>query len=138
MRYVVYASKRAEQTTVEDIDRIIQSAERNNQVTQISGVLLIKQDFFIQYFEGPETEVTHLLNTIEHDQRHFDVKILDQGQMEDRVFPDWKMMPIYNSIEHQGCIKRIENIPIPHLKHLLIRYFVNESPVSIAYGEMPY
>ena len=138
MHYVIYASKRRESTTVDDIDQIIITSERNNQKADISGVLLIKQDFFLQYFEGPESEVRHLLDTLGHDSRHYDVKILDRGMINDRVFPDWKMMPIHNSIDHQDCLARINNIAIPHLKQLLIRYFVNESPVSIAYGEMPY
>ena len=138
MNYVVYASKRSVETTEDDIDDIILSAEKHNSNCELTGILLIKTDYFLQYFEGEEREITALLTKLQQDKRHYDLKILDRGVLAERLFPNWKMSPLHSSIEHSEYVKRIEQCPIPHLRHILNKYFINEGPVSIAYNEMPF
>jgi hypothetical protein len=57
----------------------------------ITGLLMHKKGYFLQWLEGPQQAVMDLYLKIEKDERHKDPIILHQGHHEKRVFPDWSM-----------------------------------------------
>lgn len=135
MYYLIYVSKRPEYTTDDDVERIIDTAEKRNEVNQITGIMLIKRRYFIQYFEGSKDAVEELLKRLRADSRHGDLLILDQGDVDFRLFPEWRMLAIRNTSEHKYQLESISRSPLPNLRHLLHKYFVLESPPSIAFDE---
>ena len=101
MYFLIYVSKRPEYTTDDDVERIIDTAEKRNVVNLITGILLIRQRYFIQYFEGSKDAVENLLKSLRADSRHRDLLILDQGEIDFRLFPEWRMLAIRNTSEHK-------------------------------------
>ena len=135
MKYLLYVSKRPEFTTDDDVERIIDIAEKLNAVNQITGILLIRRRYFIQYFEGSKDAVEDLLKRLQADSRHRDMLILERGEIDFRLFPEWRMLAIRNTSEHKYQLESINRSPLPNLRHLLHKYFVLESPPSIAFDE---
>lgn len=73
------------------IAEILQTARRNNQALNVTGVLLHKDGHFIQVLEGYQTAVKALFARIVEDPRHFNVKKLQEDVVKNRVFQDWRM-----------------------------------------------
>lgn len=135
MHYVVYASKRPETTSDIDVDNIIRLAEKYNTLSDITGILLVKNGYFLQYLEGNKNPVTNLLEKLKSDVRHNDLLILSEGEIQERVFPEWRMAPIHHTTDHSAFSARINNTQQLKLKHTLNKYFIQESPISFAYSE---
>ena len=74
-----------------EIGRIIQSSIRNNRLVSITGMLLVKNDSFLQVLEGPEVAVRAAYQRILADTRHIGARLLHQGLAERRLFADWNM-----------------------------------------------
>ena len=54
-------------------------AFQNNQRLGIRGFLVHSESHFVQWLEGPKTEVLHLYSSIQRDPRHTDLRCLFQG-----------------------------------------------------------
>jgi hypothetical protein len=70
---------------------ILAAATRNNARLNITGALICREDLFLQWLEGPDDAVTDLFARIARDPAHTDVKILSEGKVAQRLFPDWAM-----------------------------------------------
>jgi Sensors of blue-light using FAD len=70
---------------------ILATASRNNPRDGITGALICREDLFVQLLEGPEEQVRNRLKSIERDDRHADIAMLFEGEVEARMFPDWAM-----------------------------------------------
>jgi hypothetical protein len=66
-------------------------ARSNNQRRDITGALLVSQEWFVQVLEGDESAVRSLFATIETDPRHEDVELLSTEPAAPRVFARWSM-----------------------------------------------
>ncbi|WP_293055046.1 BLUF domain-containing protein [Mycobacterium sp.] len=66
-------------------------ARRKNKELNITGALLIWGDSFVQTLEGQENAVRTLFATIERDERHEHVTVLEEGTVPERVFSRWAM-----------------------------------------------
>ncbi len=88
---LVYVSKRAEDCTDDDIQKILTSCEKNNPKKSITGILMHSGSRFIQYIEGDKNEVSQLFDRIKEDNRHQDVKIMHFERISERLFPSWNM-----------------------------------------------
>lgn len=65
-------------------------AARNAQ-HQITGLLLLVGDHFIQLIEGAPDKVTQLMDNITRDKRHRDLMLLTDRPAEKRIFGTWAM-----------------------------------------------
>ncbi|MCC8396856.1 BLUF domain-containing protein [Paraburkholderia sp. MMS20-SJTR3] len=74
-----------------DIALIVEVSRRHNEVDAISGFLVKAGSNFLQYLEGPRVKVVRCLRRIESDRRHYDMRILALGAMQQRHFSDWSM-----------------------------------------------
>ena len=133
MNYIIYASKRSTHTSEDEVDYIIDTSEKLNAEKNISGVLLVQEKYFLQYFEGDKEDVVQLMEKLYLDNRHYDLKTLHQGEIDTRLFPEWAMAPVHFTSKHSIYSEIITSCPIPNLKHLLQQYLINESPIQIAY-----
>src|SRR5680860_215259 len=76
----------------EDVVRnILVSSRKNNSVSGITGCLIFRGGFYLQILEGEPKAVKELFYTIEDDNRHGKVELLNEGECNERTFNDWDM-----------------------------------------------
>jgi len=73
------------------LDEIVATALRNNPRADVTGGLVFTGRHFAQNLEGPEGEVTALMERIGRDPRHRDVDIVYRESIPERQFPVWAM-----------------------------------------------
>jgi hypothetical protein len=88
---LVYISSRKTNCTAVEIEKILQSCQKNNASLDITGVLLYSDTKFIQYLEGDAKQILHLYDQIKEDGRHEHVRMLSYGTISVRAFPSWHM-----------------------------------------------
>ena len=91
LKYLVYTSTPTRQMVPEDFESILRTARHRNRRVGITGILLFRDDCFIQFLEGPPTEVDALLDDIIADERHHHLRVILTETTVDRSFPDWRM-----------------------------------------------
>jgi hypothetical protein len=93
MKLIIYTSqsKIADDSIDKELGNIIATAKEFNSKKDITGVLFYENRHFLQVLEGPENEVTSLLETICKDARHKSITILVDIQIKRRTFPSWSM-----------------------------------------------
>lgn len=70
---------------------ILREAWAHNRQAGIGGYLLRSGDSYFQWLEGPPGPVTALLDRIAQDGRHSELRILSEGTLARREFPNWVM-----------------------------------------------
>ena len=71
---------------------ILSVARRNNPRDGITGALICRNDLYLQMIEGPADAIDALYSRIQADDRHFDVRLLLEEPMGERLFPGWGML----------------------------------------------
>jgi hypothetical protein len=71
---------------------ILSTARRNNLRWGITGALICRHDVYLQLIEGPSDSIEALYSRILKDDRHLDVRLLLQEEMNERLFPTWAML----------------------------------------------
>ena len=91
LSHLVYVSTASEPMSDADLAELLaQSRERNGR-NDITGMLLYKDDRYIQLLEGHEAQVQKIFDSIRRDDRHHDVQLLWFRYAQFRDFPDWSM-----------------------------------------------
>jgi len=88
---LVYASTISNEFHSTDIDKILESARKNNGKNNITGMLCFNRKFFLQYLEGSREQVNETYHHILNDPRHKKIIILDYKEIALRDFPNWSM-----------------------------------------------
>lgn len=90
---LMYRSRSAlpEQDRRAELGALFTQARANNKAKQLSGALLLTDEWFVQILEGDETTVRELFARIERDPRHDSVTLIDAGTVDERVFSRWAM-----------------------------------------------
>jgi hypothetical protein len=91
MIFILYLSSASKDCLNSDISDILMISRRNNAARKVTGILVHKNGEFLQYLEGPKDVVTALYDKIANDKRHERIKIIENGDLEERVFPNWEM-----------------------------------------------
>ncbi|MEM7017174.1 MAG: BLUF domain-containing protein [Pseudomonadota bacterium] len=86
MHYVVYMSKASTIMKNKDLEAILEVSRKNNEASGITGMLLYRNQLFIQMLEGEEVTVKTLYEKIFNDARHFECRLMDEGTSEERFF----------------------------------------------------
>ena len=68
------------------LGEIFSAARSNNKRQDITGALLLSGDYFVQALEGDEEAVQRLYEHIAKDDRHADVTVVDERQLDERTF----------------------------------------------------
>ena len=100
--FIVYVSNKAENSEPTVVRDIAIDSSRNNQMNNISGVLMGVGDHFLQVLEGESEVLDELLAKIEVDPRHRDLRVLYRGEMGERVFGRWSMGCVTPANESTG------------------------------------
>lgn len=65
-------------------------------IKDITGVLVYRQGFFMQYLEGQESSVLDIFRKLRGHEHHFNVKVLSRGLIDRRLFSNWTMRVVKN------------------------------------------
>jgi hypothetical protein len=88
---VVYMSQADAALTRSDLNEIASRSMRQNRVEDITGFLVKAGGNFIQYLEGPHTNVVRCCRRIESDGRHTNVSLLACASLSARRFSSWDL-----------------------------------------------
>lgn len=91
MFQLVYISKASKSLGKSELTDLLRQANFNNKRVGISGILVYKDEQFVQVLEGDEAVIRGLFEKITKDPRHTQVTILSQGHISQAEFPDWAM-----------------------------------------------
>ena len=91
MRCIVYISMETRHLCREDITEILRVSRMKNTVRGITGVLMYYDGLFLQVLEGEAARLDELLETLRHDRRHHEVRVLLDETIGERHFADWSM-----------------------------------------------
>lgn len=97
--YLVYISKAKELIQEDELVFLLDQSKRNNDIKQITGMLLYMEGSFldsfkgrfIQVLEGEKENVDYVFNIIKSDDRHLAVVVLSEGILKERYFKTWSM-----------------------------------------------
>jgi hypothetical protein len=93
MRQLVYRSITTAPSgkAADDIPGIIYDAAARNGLEGITGLLYCEDDSFLQLVEGHDDAIDDLLDRLYADDRHRDLRILADREVDEREFGDWTM-----------------------------------------------
>jgi sRNA-binding regulator protein Hfq len=74
-----------------NLESLLEKARDNNKKSEITGMLLYRNGFFMQALEGELESIEKLFATISKDVRHRNVILVYKDAIETRRFPDWTM-----------------------------------------------
>lgn len=90
MRRIVYVSTADDLPTLE-VERIVDSAQRNNPEREITGFLIYNGRNFLQLIEGPQASLMSLMAALSRDTRHHGMIVLIDEAVAQRCSPAWSM-----------------------------------------------
>ncbi len=88
---LIYVSVMKMEYDKEEIKKILKVARSKNARNNITGLLCYDPKFFLQYIEGPRDAINKLYASINRDERHTDVTLLEYAEIEERLFGNWSM-----------------------------------------------
>lgn len=74
-----------------ELIKLLETSRAKNFRRGVGGLLLYREGSFLQILEGRAVEVESLLQTIQRDTRHTDVRIILRQDVSERVFVNWRM-----------------------------------------------
>lgn len=77
-----------------DLSDIVSTAVRNNGRRRLTGALALKDGVFVQVIEGDPEVLTELMETIEADDRHRNVRVLARWPVQAQLFLGWAMVQV--------------------------------------------
>ena len=77
-----------------ELGAIFTAARSNNKGLDITGALLITESAFAQTLEGEERAVRALFERIGRDPRHESISVLEEANVDGRVFGRWAMAKV--------------------------------------------
>ncbi len=85
-----------------EIESILESSRVKNVDRDITGALLVWQDYVVQTLEGEEGAIRGLYEKIAADPRHEAVTLLEAQPVESRAFAKWSMARISDNDQPSG------------------------------------
>ncbi|MGJ7580289.1 BLUF domain-containing protein [Variovorax sp. RHLX14] len=97
----------------EDIRQILERSRIHNARIDVTGALFLHKDKFLQYLEGDDASIEKVYQRILKDSRHADCKLIDRRFISVRIFSDWSMTWLPDTI---GAGLLIDAL-LPHKRH---------------------
>ncbi len=77
--------------TESDLEELLVKAREKNLRLNITGTLVYENGHFLQVLEGERSAVREMFDVIESDDRHYDVRLLIEDDLDARQFGEWSM-----------------------------------------------
>ncbi len=88
---LVYCSRAVGPLSPPDLSELLQTARARNRAESITGLMLYDDNRFYQWLEGPADGLARIMESINKDPRHTEIRVLDDKPIESRFFADWDM-----------------------------------------------
>ena len=75
----------------EQVEQIVSASMARNLALDVTGALIFTGKYFAQRLEGPKASIDALMYSINADERHEGIRLIDQGPIEARAFSRWSM-----------------------------------------------
>ena len=75
----------------DDLRTLVSQSAENNRAANITGLLILSGDSFLQVLEGPADDVNRLFRRIMADPRHQNIRLISYEQIGPTYFDDWDM-----------------------------------------------
>lgn len=91
LRSIVYVSSAVWLLSEAELLAILQDARHDNNLHEITGVLLYNDGTFFQYIEGPADNLQKIYTKIRQSRQHRGIIELSTEEVDVRRFPEWYM-----------------------------------------------
>ena len=85
-----------------ELSSILDASRSKNTARDVTGALLVWQDYVVQTLEGEEAAVRALYEKISTDSRHEAVTLLEAEPVESRAFARWSMARVSDDDQPSG------------------------------------
>lgn len=110
--HLSYISDKLSSSNNDDLRDILSQSLKNNEINNITGVLIDYDKHFIQYLEGDSIKIFKLFEKIRSDERHKNVTLINYDKIDKRRFPKWEMKErvITDKYNGQVSLEEIKSI----------------------------
>lgn len=97
MKYIVYVSQAKKAFTTAELAALLEKSRKNNTRDGVTGLLIYrynddyKRGNFLQVLEGESAQLDAVWARISDDKRHHTIIVLNEGDIEKRMFAGWSM-----------------------------------------------
>jgi hypothetical protein len=105
MKRLIYCSQAIDDVSPDELIALLEQARARNSANGLTGMLLYCSQSFLQVLEGDEEALRETYARIEADGRHGNLRLLAEGEITVRAFPDWAM-----GFEHVDDEQLAENL----------------------------
>lgn len=77
-----------------DLSAIVATSVRNNARQRLTGALALHDGVFVQVLEGDPDSLSALMEAIEADERHRNVRVLARWPVQSQLFLGWAMVHV--------------------------------------------
>jgi hypothetical protein len=88
---LTYQSRSSRPPNPADFLTLLTKAKTRNRAVGLTGMLLLNEDRYFQWLEGPSDAVSQVWASIQNDARHSEVELLSRENASQRLFGDWDM-----------------------------------------------
>ena len=117
MKRIIYASQATFDFSPDELGSLLEKARAKNEQAGLSGMLLYSSQSFLQVLEGDEDALATAYARIKVDDRHTNLRLLMEEEVDAPLFPDWTM-----GFEHVEDEELAENVTgfTPALEYPLV------------------
>lgn len=122
------------------IDDILITARNFNRRNHITGVLILRQNYFLQLLEGPEENVRVCYARIKKDPRHYNLILHGEAFSEYRNVPNWSMglINVGSNLSSVGSILELfKSLSIERHDHLTNPEWLMDMLLKYSKGAVP-
>ena len=91
IRYLLYASRLVTPLAHEGLASLLETSQRNNSKSVLTGFLHIEDQVVLQYLEGEPEAIHRVVDRIRRDPRHNGFVVLSEDDITQRYFDGWQM-----------------------------------------------
>lgn len=103
---LTYVSRHNANNKKIEVTRILAQAQRNNQQNDVTGALVISDDYFLQSIEGERAVINELLSKLFKDDRHSSLQVIECREVEQRRWGKWSMKHLSLSDQDKEYVRK--------------------------------
>ncbi len=92
--FLLYVSQVPQSNEDGDQEALRRKVLEYSMPSDVTGILIYRHGYFLQYLEGWESSVVDLFSQIRGCLNHFNVRVLSRGALSRRRFSDWSVQAV--------------------------------------------
>ena len=109
---LVYRSQATHKLGSLHLFNLLSLCREKNKRLGITGHLLYTEEVFVQGTEGPSASIESLWQSLQRDERHYNIELLSRGPLTERRFAEWSMA--FSSYAHFNKYNIPGFFPVDH------------------------